>query len=209
MEHTVHGAGYTTLKENEVSNSMSTDIYTGKLDAFFRFVVVGRVDWLPTRVNLRRWFENREEGTCRRCGQERQQTLAHILNECTPNYPLITKRHNRLANVVRREIGEFIANDLRPEIRENERIERENLPEDLQRLRPDTVFERRRFRPVGEISFYAEGQEAEVGNEERIIEMIEFSCLYRYRSRGRDTLKRVHEGKKRKYRRLAMNLRQH
>jgi hypothetical protein len=35
---------------------------------------------------LRRRFGNRQEGICRRCGQERQQTLAHILNECTPMY---------------------------------------------------------------------------------------------------------------------------
>jgi hypothetical protein len=48
-----------------------------------------------------------------------------------------------------------------------------------------------------------------VGNEERIIEMIEFSCPYGYISRGRDTLKRVYEKKKRKCLRLAMNLKQH
>jgi hypothetical protein len=70
------------------------------------------------------------------------------------------------------------------------------------------VFERRRIRRVGETSSYAEGQEAEVGNEERIIEMIEFSCPYGYISRGQDTLKRVYEEKKRKYQRLAMNLKQ-
>jgi hypothetical protein len=209
IEHKVHGASYTTLKGNEVSNSMLTDIYTRKSDAFFRFVIVGRADLLPTPVNLRRWFGNNQEGTCRRCGQARQQTLAHILNECTPYYPLMTKRHNKLANVVRRGIEKFIANDLRSEIRENENIEEENLPEDLQRLRPDMVFERRRIRPIGETSLYAERQDAEVGNEERIIEMIEFSCPYGYISRGQDTLKRVYEEKKRKYQRLAMNLKQH
>jgi hypothetical protein len=34
------------------------------------------------------------------------------------------------------------------------------------------------------MSFYAERQEAEAGNGERIIEMIEFSCPYGYISRG-------------------------
>jgi hypothetical protein len=58
IEHKVHGASYTTLKENEVSNSMLADIYTRKSDAFFRFVVVARADCLPTPVNLRRWFGN-------------------------------------------------------------------------------------------------------------------------------------------------------
>jgi hypothetical protein len=48
-----------------------------------------------------------------------------------------------------------------------------------------------------------------VGNEEWIIEMIEFSCPFGYIPRGRDTLKRVYEEKKRKYQRLAMNLKQY
>jgi hypothetical protein len=121
----------------------------------------------------------------------------------------MAKRHNRLANVIRRGIKKLIANDLRSEIRANERAEEENLPEDLQRLRRDMVFESRRIRPVGEISFYGEGQDAEVGNEKRIIEMIEFSWPYGYISRGRDALKRVYEEKKRKYMRLVMNLKQY
>jgi hypothetical protein len=35
----------------------------------------------------------------------------------------MTKKHNRLANGVRKGIEKFIANDLRSEIRENERVE--------------------------------------------------------------------------------------
>jgi hypothetical protein len=56
IEHKVHGATYTTLNENNVSNSMLTDIYTRNSDAFFQFDVVGRLDCLPTPANLRRWF---------------------------------------------------------------------------------------------------------------------------------------------------------
>jgi hypothetical protein len=48
MKHEVHGASFSTLKMNEVSNSMLTNIYTRRSDAFFRFVVIGRVDCLPT-----------------------------------------------------------------------------------------------------------------------------------------------------------------
>jgi hypothetical protein len=67
----------------------------------------------------------------------------------------MTKRHNKLANVVRRGIQKFIVNDLQSEIGENERVEQENLPADLQRLRADMVFETRRIGLVGEITFYA------------------------------------------------------
>jgi hypothetical protein len=70
---------------NEVSNLMLTNIYTRRSDASFRFVVMGRTDSPPIPVNLRHWFKDRPEDISPRCGKERQQTLAHILNECTPN----------------------------------------------------------------------------------------------------------------------------
>jgi hypothetical protein len=52
IEHECHGASFTTLKSNEVSNAMLTDVCTGRSDALFRFTVVGRADCLPTPVNL-------------------------------------------------------------------------------------------------------------------------------------------------------------
>jgi hypothetical protein len=91
VQHKVHGASFITLKENNTSNAMLTDIYTRRSDAFYRFIVVGRADCLPTPVNLQRWFGDLDEGNCPRCDRGRKQTLAHILNECTPNYRLMTK----------------------------------------------------------------------------------------------------------------------
>jgi hypothetical protein len=128
IQHQVHGASCNTLNGNEVSNSMLTDIYMRKSDAFFRFTVVGRADCLPTPINLRRWFQDIRDNGCPRCGRDRRQTLTHILNDCTPNYTLMTKRHNKLASVVRRGIEKFVANDLRSAIQENERIELDDLP---------------------------------------------------------------------------------
>jgi hypothetical protein len=54
IQHEVQGASYHTVKGNEISNSMLTDIYMRKSDAFFRFTVVGRAECLPTPVSLRR-----------------------------------------------------------------------------------------------------------------------------------------------------------
>jgi hypothetical protein len=118
----------------------------------------------------------------------------------------MTRRHNKLANVVRRGIETFVANDLRSAIQENERIGLDDLPEDLRGLRPDMVFERRRTRRVGKLEWYTEGREEELRNEEKIIEIIEFSCPYGYISRGRDALERAYDEKKRKYMELALNL---
>jgi hypothetical protein len=56
--HQGHGATYTTLKGNEVSNYNLTDVCTHKSDACFRFLVVGRADCLPTPVNLPRSFSS-------------------------------------------------------------------------------------------------------------------------------------------------------
>jgi hypothetical protein len=128
IQHSVHGTSYTTFRNNVSSNAMLTDIYTRRSDAFYRFTVVGRADCLPTPANLGRWFNDRGEENCPRCDKERKQPLSHILNECTPNYNLMTKRHNRLAEVTRRVVIKFIGQELRSEIRENQRAEQEGLP---------------------------------------------------------------------------------
>jgi hypothetical protein len=90
MNYEVHGASYTTFKNNEISNKMLTNVFTRRTDAFFRFVAVGRSDCLPTPANLQRWFGDRRDEDCRRCGRQQKPTLAHILNACTSNYPLMT-----------------------------------------------------------------------------------------------------------------------
>jgi hypothetical protein len=123
IQHEVHGASYTTLKNNKTSNAFLTDIDTRRSDAYFRFVVVGRADCLPTPANLWRWFNDRGNKICTRYDKGRKQMLAHILNECTPNFSLMTKRHNRLAEVVRRALIKFTVPDMRSEIRENQRTE--------------------------------------------------------------------------------------
>jgi hypothetical protein len=132
--------------------------------------------------------------------------MAHILNECTRNYPLMTKRHNKLASVVRKGIEQFLADDLRSTIQENEEIRQEGLPDEMRRLRPDMVFERLKYRGAASVRFYRDGDEAELENEERVTEIIEFSCPYGYISRGKNTLEQVYKQKKRKYIELARTL---
>jgi hypothetical protein len=187
VAHEVHGATYTTLQGNEVSNHRLTDIYTCKSDTYFRFLVVGRADCLPTPVNLQRWFRREQapgEGQCRRCGRNRRATFAHLLNECPANYQLMTQRHNRVARTVKEAVLKFIDKNLKSDIHENATIAEEGLPGRLRTLRPDITFERE-------------------GKGGRVIEILEFSCPYDYMSHGRDTLASIYEQKKNKYSELA------
>jgi hypothetical protein len=93
-----------------------------------------------------------------------------------------------------------------PQLEENEEVGQDGLPEEMRRMRPDMVFERRRVRPRDTICFHAARDEADLANEEKTLEIVEFSCPYGYVSRGRKTLERVYEEKKEKYLDLAMNL---
>jgi hypothetical protein len=88
----------------------------------------------------------------------------------------MTKRHNRLASVVRKGIDKFLANDLRWAIQEDKAIREESLSDELRRMRRDMVFERKRTRAVAEVRFYAD--EAELRNEEKLMQIFEFSCPY-------------------------------
>jgi hypothetical protein len=50
------------------------------------------------------------------------------------------------------------------------------------------IFERNQIKPVGEVRGYRDGHEEDLGDEEKITEIIEFSCRYGYISRARATL---------------------
>jgi hypothetical protein len=101
-----HGATFETLKDNKISNKMLTDAKTTKSDAFFRFTVAARADVLPTPANIQQWL-NQPRTNCHRCTRELKPTLAHILNRCPASYLDMTKRHNKVVDVVRRAIQEY------------------------------------------------------------------------------------------------------
>jgi hypothetical protein len=208
IAHTVRGAGFTTLKDNEVSNMMLTNVYTRRSDSDFRFVVVGRADCLPTPVNLQLWFGDRRGERCHRCTLNRRPTFAHILNGCTMNFGLYTARHDQLSNVVRRAVITCLGEDLRSEIALGIETQDEGIPEELKVLKPDMMFTRRS--PTGPGSNSPEkgrrGSEGMERHGEDMIEIIEFTCPYGHISHGRDTLKARYEEKQQKYAELAHEL---
>jgi hypothetical protein len=191
-KYQVHGAAYVTLEDNVNSNKILRDIFTTRSDAFFRFVVAGRADCLPTPANVQRWF-NKERSNCEICEEGRRPTFAHILNECRVNFVGMTKRHNKLSDVIRRAIEMHNGEALRSPIEENTQIREEGLSAEVENLRPDLVF-------THEI------------NGQKVTEIIEISCPYGYMSHGENTLQRTFTQKEEKYRRLAAEveqLRQH
>jgi hypothetical protein len=112
----------------------------------------------------------------------------------------MTKRHNRLAEVTRRAVITFIGQELRSEIRENQRAEQEGLPEEVKALTPDMIFEQRDASPR------RRREEREEEGEQKITEIIEFSCPYGCISHGRGTLEKTYEAKRAKYEELVRTL---
>jgi hypothetical protein len=201
IEHKCHGASFTTLRNNEVSNAILMDPNTRNTDAFFRFVIVGRADCLPTPANLRRWFQDQQVERCQRCQENKTPTFAHISHECRANFQLMTQRHNALASIVRQAINKHLERDIRSDIRDNKTLNEQRPSEANRDLRPDLVFERREQARERQ----AEGGQA---NGETTLELIEFSCPYGRISHGRNTLEFTYRQKKEKYASLAEELRE-
>jgi hypothetical protein len=184
-KHPDKGASFHTLIKNECSNTFLRNSHTYLSDAFFRFAVAARTNSLPTLANIGKWYPNENiDDTCHRCDSARKSTLAHILNGCNANFPLMTDRHNRVVRCVRTAIEKLIPSDLVGQIYENTPVQVSGLSENSIRLRPDMWFVRK-----------------EDGNE--IIEILEFSCPYGCVEDNIISLDRVFGDKFQKYTNLA------
>jgi hypothetical protein len=183
-EHPQHGAAFVTLKGNECSNRLLTDIYTKRTNAFFRFMVAGRADCLPTGANVNKW-QGKPAPICG-CELHEKQTFAHVLNRCRYNTKLMTDRHNNIGKVVYNAIQKL--RTIEGGVHQNTPTPIDGLDQEVASLRPDMIFIQR----VG---------------EDQVVEIVEFTCPYGYMSRGRMTLERAYEQKRHKYEALARNIR--
>jgi hypothetical protein len=185
IAHPDKGASFPTLENSKWSNKFLRNTYSQRSNAFYRFAVASRTNSLPTMANIHKWYPNEDiDDTCHRCNLEQKATLAHILNGCTHNFPLMTDRHNRVARCVKRSIETLIPGDLSGQIYENTPIQIEGLSDDSKNLRPDMWFYRRE-------------------DEVEILEILEFSCPYGYIKDNECTLLTCFEKKSRKYQSLA------
>jgi hypothetical protein len=185
LTHPDKGASFPTLNNNKWSSNFLRNTHSQRSNAFYRFAVAARTNSLPTLSNIHKWFPNEDiDDTCQRCNLAQKSTLAHILNGCTPNFPLMTDRHNRLARCIRRSIENLIPTSIVGQIHENTPIQIDGLSEDCRKLKPD-------------IWFYRKEDEAEV------LEILEFSCPFGYLKDNKCTLLTCFEKKSRKYQNLA------
>jgi hypothetical protein len=76
----------------------------------------------------------------RRYDKHIEPMLAHILNGRPANYSEMTRRHNKVVNVVRRAIEEQMVNRIHLGIGENTTMLGEGLSEEMRRLRLDLNF---------------------------------------------------------------------
>ena len=76
--------------------------------AEYRFAIKARLNLLPTKSVVQRSVKQIDT-TCARC-KSQPETLAHVLNTCTPNTGMMRERHNlilhRLAKAIPRHIDD-------------------------------------------------------------------------------------------------------
>jgi hypothetical protein len=182
QEMTTHGASYITLENDKIGNAMLKEVKAMRSDAFYRFTVAARADCLPTPNNIRKWFGGEDRG-CRSCGTNAKQTLFHILNDCRVNYPLMTKRHNKIVDILRKEVEKRIRGSLETNVEENRPMTTviDGLSEETRVLRPDLWFKRR-----------GEGGRS-------TWEIIDVTCPYGRMAHEENTLKRAFDEKQEKY----------
>jgi hypothetical protein len=126
MEKEKHGATFATLENNPVSNGMLTDAKTTRSNAFFRFMVAAKADLLLTPANVEQWYR-KPSSSCHKCESEARPTLAHILNGFRSNFVEMTHRHNKIVEVIRRAIMEYMRSRIHSLVGENVMIQEEGL----------------------------------------------------------------------------------
>jgi hypothetical protein len=118
---------------------MFTDARTMKSDTFFRFTVAARRYTLPTLANIQQW-QHESRTNCQKCNRDLQPTLAQRLNGCARNMTEMTRRHNKIVDVIRRAIEQYMAERLLLKIGDNKVIRDKGLSEKVRSLRPDLSF---------------------------------------------------------------------
>ena len=179
-KQTMHMHSLYSFANNPLSNSCIVNNNHPVSDSFIRFAIKGRVNILGT-PEFDEIIHNVPHTPCPLCsftGANATQSLAHILNGCVKRYPLYTKRHNRVQNVIVDAIKDLPNVS---EIHRDSKISIFNLPDDLKLLRPDIV--------------------AWDQNRKNCI-IVEISVPYATINWGLDTLKSVYDTKRNKYNRL-------
>ena len=126
MEASDQGRAFSLVSKDPVSSHW---VVNGRYMSFsdYRFALKARLNLLPTKTVVKRIGRPINNVNCSRCNQA-PETLAHILNACSPNAGLMRERHNsilkRLVKAVPQSAGnKFVEQkvlnspyDLRPDL---------------------------------------------------------------------------------------------
>ena len=102
LNATDQGRSFHLISKSWYSNHW---IASGAFTSFndYRFALRARLNLLPTKVVAKRAGRAVQDDTCPRCHQA-PETLAHILNACTPNAGLMRDRHNAVLTRLTRAV---------------------------------------------------------------------------------------------------------
>ena len=114
-------------------------------DNLFKFLIRARTNTLPTPANLAAWGRS-QNASCPICNNP-TATLAHILNACRPaRFQQYTWRHNLVCHTLKSEIvqkynPQYLTENSTIDMRRIiEDVEAQDIPAELQVLKPDIVF---------------------------------------------------------------------
>jgi hypothetical protein len=96
---------FATLEDNVLFYKMLTHARTMKSDTFLRFTVAARADILLTSANIQEYYDQ-PKTNCQKPNRDIQSILVHILNGCLGNMTEMTRRHNKVVDIVRIAIDE-------------------------------------------------------------------------------------------------------
>jgi hypothetical protein len=120
--HLVHGTGFQIFEDNICSNKTTVDIKTQHKDSFHRFRIKSRSDCLATPANRHRWYPSTRDPNAPTCCNRTMEypTLGHIITGCKRNRTLMTQRHNRLGEVVKAAVEQYIEARYRSKFTDNQ-----------------------------------------------------------------------------------------
>ena len=138
IKQTFHLHSLFSFDDNPLSNYFAVKQQFPVSDTFIKFALASRSNLLPT-PEFDEIINNKSHIYCPMClrqGKQCIQSLAHILNGCVGKYKEYTERHNRISKIIVDRLKEMT--EIK-EIHTDKTLHIQDLPLELQHLRPDII----------------------------------------------------------------------
>ena len=138
-QHNFHGHSFTTLKDSRDSNYFIGNYSSKMSEKMMRFVLKGRLNLLPTGELKDKIDPQNAPHRCPKCNNGTlKDSLMHELNGCVAIRNKLTRRHNAVQNVLKKEIE----NKYKTPVFTNCQIKigNQRIPTEAGNLKPDLWF---------------------------------------------------------------------